>query len=152
MSVSVHTDAHRRLNNIRWTESFLFMPSIYFRLVITAARFCPLRWQHCFKRISSLSELCVQVWDEQQSHLSRGLGRHLAALHKSGRSGGREESGNVTKTSWTSPHIQPPLVEQLLLGQRWYGKLLYKKRLISFSSTQWKLSSRSFCIRKKEIA
>lgn len=43
------------------------------------------------KRISSLWVLCVQVWDEQQSHLSHDSGRHLAALHIWGRSRGQEE-------------------------------------------------------------
>lgn len=73
--------------------------------VLTAAQSCLLRRQRCFKRISSLWELCVQVWDEQQSHPSRGSGRHLAAPHRSGRSRGQEDSGDVTKISRTSAHI-----------------------------------------------
>ena len=52
---------------------------------------CLWRWDYHLKRISGLWVLCVQVWDERQSHLSHDSGRHLAALHIWGRSRGREE-------------------------------------------------------------
>lgn len=64
---------------------------------------CLWRWDSYLKRISSLWVLCVQVWDEQRSHLSHDLGRHLAVLHILGISRWQEERAYM---SLSTLHIQ----------------------------------------------
>lgn len=69
------------------------------------------------KRISSLWVLCVQVWDEQQSHLSHGSGRHLVVPHIWGRSRGQREKESGHVNIITLSHTPCTFnIHQLVLG------------------------------------